>query len=215
MKQSVINSVSELAELLTRMLIDGDETIIAIDGMCGSGKSTLAREISQLLGATHIELDNYLNKNLPGFVEHIEYDEVGQAVGNSSKQQKAIIVEGVCVLEILKRLEYKPDVLIYVKRLGQDGSWDDEIINFPPDQTAEEVIANLKRSTEMITEMIRVGVSPSNRETVLDEIIRYHYEYHPHEEADVVFERVQQDSITKEDDDLSPTHIRPPFSKDR
>ncbi|MGF6549364.1 hypothetical protein [Paraburkholderia youngii] len=84
--------------------------LFAIDGYQGTGKTTLAVEISGRLGVPCVHLDEYLNKQKGGFVKFLRYSELSSVL-----RQRPLIVEGVCVLAVLKNLGMTPDVLVYVQ----------------------------------------------------------------------------------------------------
>jgi hypothetical protein len=101
-----IASVTQLMQALPQR----PEGLIAIDGFPGSGKSTLARDLSAQLAVGVVHLDDYLIRNKGGFVEFLQYPKLKKVL-----HRRPLIVEGVCLLEVLKRLDIRVDILIYVE----------------------------------------------------------------------------------------------------
>lgn len=104
-----ISTASELAARLE----DWPTGLFAIDGYPAAGKSTLAKEIAGLLHIPLIHLDDFLVRGEGGFIEFIKYSELSAALN-----ARPVIVEGVCLLAVAKRLGMAPDVHIYVEDLS-------------------------------------------------------------------------------------------------
>ncbi|MFZ5813578.1 MAG: shikimate kinase [Thermodesulfobacteriota bacterium] len=145
-------------------------TIVSIDGNMGVGKSTLAREIADGLGFDIFDLDCYLSEKVTaenGYVGTICFNNLLRDVEESLFSMRSIIVEGVCVLNVLERIGINPSVKIYV----------DEI-DFAADSNFVR-----QRSSTVILEDIPNGAYLSC------EIQRYHKSMTPYKIADIVFER--------------------------
>lgn len=84
--------------------------LFAIDGYHGVGKSTVAQEIGTLLRIRVIHLDDFLVPDQGGFVEFIRYSELSAAL-----RTRPVVVDGVCLLAVVKRLGMVPDVHVYVE----------------------------------------------------------------------------------------------------
>jgi hypothetical protein len=84
--------------------------VIAIDGDLGAGKSVLAEELSRILKFPCVHLDDFVMPDRGGFVEFIRYSELQTALSGRS-----VVVEGICLMAVLKRLRVAPDVLVYVQ----------------------------------------------------------------------------------------------------
>jgi hypothetical protein len=83
--------------------------LIVIDGYPGTGKSTIASLISNLLEISIVSLDIYLTPNQGTYLPSIRYEPLKQAL-----QKRPLIVEGICSLEILSRLNESYDCLVYI-----------------------------------------------------------------------------------------------------
>jgi len=154
--------------------------IISIDGVDGVGKSTIACKIAEELSLPYIEIDTFVQEQQGGYIDHIDYDRLSESIKQAIITKQMIILEGICVQQILKKLGLNSYTKIYVKVIDNYGFWMDQIRFFPPDKSADEMIAERKAK----------GFSLGH----VEDIIRYHYTFKPHENADYIFERrkVQQ-----------------------
>ena len=121
--------VSDLNELMTHLyshLCTPGCLLIAVDGVHGSGKSTLAQAIGEKLGGRVISLDErYLEKHTGAYRSSIRYEVLREDIERFKTEERALVIEGVCLLEILDKVDVSPDVAIYVKRIDQYGFWVD------------------------------------------------------------------------------------------
>jgi len=99
-------SIDEIAEQIRWT----DASLIALDGLPGSGKTTFAASLSALLTIRAVHLDDYLGRDCTGFTDFLRYEDLQRAL-----LQRPVIVEGVCMLDVLDRLELRPDQFIYVQ----------------------------------------------------------------------------------------------------
>lgn len=152
--------------------------IVSIDGIDGVGKSTLACKIAEELSLPCIEIDTFVQKQQGGYIDHINYDRLSESIKQAMIADHVIILEGICIQQVLKRLSLNSNTKVYVKVIrviGNHGLWMDQIQFFPPDKSADEMIAERKVKRYSLG---HVG-----------DIIRYHYTFKPHENADYIFER--------------------------
>jgi len=96
---------------------------IIIDGDNGGGKTTLANEMATFLNATVVSLDDHLLENGDVYWSQIKYEELASAI--VSAEPRAII-EGVCVLKVLGRINVSHDYHIFVKRYNGCLGWEYE-----------------------------------------------------------------------------------------
>lgn len=155
---------------------------VGIDGVNGVGKSTLAKELSKRLGCRLLSLDEFLEKNQGGFVEHLKYSELSAEI----RSLKSFVIEGVCLLEVLHRLKSEIELLVYIKK-QQHGLWADER-ECEIEGDVEEFIG---KERELVKQLSRLEGSSEETETLGlgEEIIRYHARHRPHNKANAIFWR--------------------------
>ena len=193
MTQETFSEAHNLAaHLLALELPEG--SLITVDGLDGSGKSHLARKLAEELKAEHVEIDRFLNQKQGGFLDQIRYDELGDALQQSHAGSSAV-VEGCCTQEVMKRAGRVPDLKIYVKKIdvaqvdGQrierwtDGNFLTEYGN-PQDALAGEEEALREYQTLFSEEQGQADLPCLQKE-----LIQYHFQYRPHETADLIFAR--------------------------
>jgi broad-specificity NMP kinase len=165
--------VQNIDELLCILQAIGPRSqVITIDGWHGSGKSTLASDLANRMGAIHLDLDSFLIQDQRVFVEAIQYEQLQSAI---EKSGNSLIISGVCMLEVLERVDVVPAHKIYVKRMTDWGWADQDEIE---GQMLETVAAALgKQVSEFVLSL---------------EVRTYHRSYMPHENADIAFLRYER-----------------------
>lgn len=193
--------------------------LIAIDGYCGQGKTFLAGKLSSNFEIPCIELDtsNYLHKNNGGYIDWIKYDHLKEELEKLQKGKKSIIVEGICVLDILKKINFTPSIHIYIKKLI-GGKWpkdkyldyslnindviskeEEEIDDFNNwSNSYEESDENnfideidISKMSSKIEESTILNKNQNAKVCDFDgihrELLEYHFRYKPNEIAQIVF----------------------------
>lgn len=176
-------------ESVRRVVLASGWRRIGIDGVAGAGKSFLAEQLSEALGFPVLDLDDYLFRNQGGFVAFMDYDALSTALSTIP----AYIVSGVCLREVLANAAAMLDGHIYIKRMREDLWADEDECAFP--EGVDAAIDNLATYSAMVSQAFD---EPSERPAaegsesaphLSEEIMRYHDSYHPHEVADLVYER--------------------------
>jgi ABC-type dipeptide/oligopeptide/nickel transport system ATPase component len=185
-----ISEPEELARHLLAKNLGKSTFLIGIDGKDGIGKSTLAQELSRLINAKLISLDDYLIRNQDKYVDSLKIDEIIDAIKSTTD---IIIIEGVCLLAAIDRIGARLNDLVYVKRTSH-GIWVDED-TCGSAKTADEVIADEERMLSMflkgdssLEEKDLTTNTDMKLSALREEIIRYHAKYKPSERASVLFE---------------------------
>lgn len=193
--QAMSQKIFDNVEVLAQELINSFEElkVIVIDGIDGSGKSFLATELASRLNAVHLDLDTFLDREKGGFKDYLRYEELKRTYEKSLGKNTIIIIEGVCVIEVMERLYLKPDVRIYVKRLMAGGMWfDGKFLDLG--NNADEVIKIEEERIREFSSMFNDKADTTN-DVVLSglrkEIIRYHFGHLPHLKADYLFQRYE------------------------
>jgi hypothetical protein len=148
---------------------------IGIDGIDGSGKSTLALAISEALGLPCISLDSFLKKDPDGYVESLDYTKLGSAL----EGLQGYVVEGVCLIQVLLRIQLMPAASIYIKRI-RHGFWLDET-QLDIHESVEIILARERERASLFSP------GPVDYLGLAEEVIRYHAEFRPHDLADVTY----------------------------
>ena len=150
-------------------------SIVSIDGVDGVGKSTLACKFAEELNLLQIEIDTFVQEQQAGYIDYIKYDRLSESIKQAIIANQVIILEGICVQQVLKKLGLNSYAKVYVKVIDNYGFWMDQIRFFPPEKSADEMIAERKAKRFSLGHV--------------EDIIRYHYTFKPHENADYIFER--------------------------
>ena len=174
MEENIYTDECTLIKALKHLSLNSP-SIILIDGVDGVGKSTLACKIAEELSLPHIEIDTFVQEQKEGYIKYIDYDRFGKRIAQAMISNQMIVVEGICVQQVLKKISLTPYVSVYVKVIDDYGFWKDQIRLFPPDRSADEIIDERKAKRFSLGHV--------------EEIIRYHYTFKPHENAKYIFER--------------------------
>jgi len=89
--------------------------LIAIDGQHGVGKTTLAKQLGGALGVRCVHLNDHLDRRRGQFVECLRLPELALAL-----RDHPVLVEGVCMLAVMRRLEIPYDALVYVQETAPE-----------------------------------------------------------------------------------------------
>lgn len=113
------NTITELSHAIK----NSGATIIGVDGYLGVGKTSLAIGLARQTGYGCIHLDNYLEPQKGSFVKNLNLLTLKEAIN-----QRPLIIEGICLLEVLCRLNINSDFLVYVAGVGASHKKIDKII---------------------------------------------------------------------------------------
>lgn len=175
MEDSIHNDEYKLIKSLKDLSLNSP-SIISIDGVDGVGKSTLSCKIAEELCLPNIGIDYFVQEQQGGYIKYIDYDRLSERIVRDRISSQTIVVEGICVQQILKKLSLTSDVSVYIKVIDVYGFWMHQMRLFPPGKSADEVINDRKDK----------GFPLGHEE----DIIRYHYTFRPYENADYIFERL-------------------------
>ena len=109
---AVLPSYSQVVDAMTRTMRGLPGVIITIDGRDGVGKTTLGRYLAWHFNVTLIETDLYL---IPAqdYLVHLD-DQINRIIERRITLPRPVIVEGISMLQLMKRMNRVHDFAIYV-----------------------------------------------------------------------------------------------------
>ena len=109
---TVLPGYLKVVEALNPLMQARPGVIVTIDGRDGVGKTTLGRYLAWHFNVTLIETDLFL---IPAqdYVIHLD-DQINRIIERRISTSLSVIVEGVSILQLMKRIHRIPDFSIYV-----------------------------------------------------------------------------------------------------
>jgi hypothetical protein len=199
--QKKVKSIDEIEKEIFKKLagIEGQPSIISIDGKDGSCKSHLALCLCcRNENFIYFDLDTHYwsSKRLP-YVENIDYEMLKNNIRNTLSDNEIVVIDGVCTLSILEKLSLNPTIAIYIKKLNDSGWWiDGKEFNYALD--LEEVLEN-KRKVSLKWSELEGFDQNTEIKSVTDidisyDIIRYHFRHKPDKNADIIYKLISKPS---------------------
>lgn len=171
--------------------------VLAIDGIDGSGKTTLSEALAPKFGCAVLHLDNFVEKKMGGFLDYIDYKKLSAEIQTANGDFDCVVIEGVCVLEVLDQIQVKPDLHIYIKEMTMGFGWHKKSHIYGDAESSEEKIALEEERNRLWSEMETTRETATHDDHAISglrqDIIKYHWRFRPDEKADIVF------GITKSD----------------
>ena len=117
---AVLPSYAQITEALAPAMRGLPGIIVTIDGRDGVGKTTLGRYLAWHFNVTLVETDLFL---IPAedFLIHLD-DQINRIIERRLTMPSPVIVEGVSMLQLMKRINRVPDFAIYVTDPERSGS---------------------------------------------------------------------------------------------
>jgi uridine kinase len=117
----ILQKHRDLLQYIKDIIYPWRKLTIGIDGADGVGKSPISRLISWQLGMPTLETDMFLEQEKPKPI--FRYDYLSNLIHWRHTLNRPVVVEGIFLLEKMKKIDVKLDVLIYVIDSDFDGSF--------------------------------------------------------------------------------------------
>jgi hypothetical protein len=186
----IVKDIPMLTQILKIKLKSTPSWAISIDGADGSGKTTLSSQLAITFNAIHVNVDNFLDNNRGGYIEHVKYDSLSENMKILSNQGRRIIIDAVCIRWIMERISFVPNITVYVKRMSEYGWWADSH-KFPDDESFEEYFTKEQAVLKTMGELNGISnyvPEPIERPHIRKDLFRYHQAVKPHITSDVILE---------------------------
>ena len=109
---AILSAYPRAVQALTPIMRDLPGVIVTIDGRDGAGKTTLGRYLAWRFNVTLIETVLFLIPTLD-YVIHLD-DQINRIIERRLSLPRPVIIEGVAVLQLMRRINRVPDFKIYV-----------------------------------------------------------------------------------------------------
>ena len=88
---------------------------VGVHGANCSGKSFLSKELAQLVGGTHVEVDNHLSTPRLGrtYLQQVKFDEIKDII---QKSTPPIILDCFILLDVLDKMNINVDFTFFCER---------------------------------------------------------------------------------------------------
>jgi hypothetical protein len=152
--------------------------LIAVDGARAAGKSRVAKDLARDLPARCISVDDYLVQGMPlgtPYWDLVRLEGLAAAIEQARGESARVLVEGICLLSVLDRLNAVASLFVYVMRVSSPGDPCD--IELFDDDVSETVLLD------------KIGPPQSTGASFDRDLAEYHKRIHPHKRADFVYER--------------------------
>ena len=166
----VIASVRQLAQHLQTLPAG---SVVGIEGFMASGKSFLARQLAESCGFSALHTDDFVqgDDETRPYIERLDLPRLNERLGQLSPNNRAIVIEGICLREVATHASIRISLYVYVKRVAESGLWHDGL-------HLEDFASEADTNAE---------------EPELSDM-RYHTEVRPHDNADFEIHRAEQSS---------------------
>jgi len=111
MAYSALHIPERALDTIANDLLACNAKLIAIDGRLAAGKTAAAKALAARLNCARLHLDDYLEPGTRQFVASLRFDALRRALDG---HRGRIVIEGICLLNVLRQLQLVPEYLVYV-----------------------------------------------------------------------------------------------------
>ncbi len=123
-------SYASMLSHLRRLLAEREFRTVGIEGHMAAGKTHLSKQLAHDLKGDHIENDNFTfamldpdflrdrSKN-ESYVQCINLDRLATKFTTALAESALVIVEGICLRDVLTRIDRQADIFVYVKSVSR------------------------------------------------------------------------------------------------
>lgn len=148
-------------------------SIITIEGFSGSGKTTIADHLSRILNIHHIDTDCFI-ENRTGkepYINLLDLEHISEIIQSFLTRNKSILFSGICVRDVLQKIDFQTSFSIYVKQISSNGLWHGGL--------------NIEDSINDMDSLSNIDREPHKSD------MEYHIHVKPHEKADQIYKYVR------------------------
>lgn len=184
---------SNLIQKVEILVAEKNLHLVSIDGFSGSGKSYLSKVIVESNSYSYIDIDgDYLVANNGRYIDFIKYEKLKSDIFNFISNEDKVVIDGICILKVLERIGFKPDIKIYVKGIHNNQWRDGKHRDYAT--SVEDALFNIRVKNQQFENDAAYieGREPKLidllEENMTHETMRYHYSYRPDITADLIYE---------------------------
>jgi hypothetical protein len=176
----VASSETELIQLLCTTLRRRSNLLIGLDGMYGTGKSSLSRLIGASLNCSVIECDLFIRNGELAYPEILDLKCLDDIVSVAVGRNRPIVVESIMLKLVLSAIKPTDAFHVYVRHSWPQGKLTHPEL-FDPTCTEEALISEENK-------LCRAAGIADDSPVLYRELISYHKQFSPHENANYLFE---------------------------
>lgn len=192
----VTQNIQEVKNFI-RANFDEGKKIISIDGLKGVLKSTLADSFRDNNQIEIIHFEDYWVVDPHLYLDVFKFNKLKKTIIKALDSGKDILMEGLCLIQILENISLESQYKVYIKKL-ELGEWGYEKY-LDENKTTEEIFVE---DDEYMKVNIFEGSYPNAEDDLISEdfrkkrkgifydLVRYHRDYKPQDNSDIIFERL-------------------------
>ena len=191
------HSIFEFVNGQLAPIVPGGSGIMTFDGFDGVGKSTLANLLGERVGVPVIGLDDFIEKGREAFLDAVKRETLDTAITDAIAHRGRVIVEGCLVDAALETVGKTSGFRFYVMRTTRmssapEAEWAQERDILFGEKSTAELIADEEELAQQGARLPKRfgGGGSGTLSNFRRELILYHRNRRPHENANVVIKIV-------------------------